>query len=69
LQDHLAPMRAGAMLGDINPLPGAERSPPLIGICKDTPLSMALTWAGMSSGPSTSCTQPALAGAPGGGAQ
>src|SRR5215468_8940117 len=32
-------------------------------MCKDTPLSMALTWAGMSSGPSTSCTQPALAGA------
>jgi len=38
-------------------------SPALTGTCNDTPLSMDLTWAGMSSGPSTSCTQPASAGA------
>src|SRR5579864_7149729 len=37
--------------------------PPVTGTCSDTPLSMALMWAGMSSGPSTSCTQPASAGA------
>src|SRR6185437_3676042 len=39
------------------------RRPPLTGTCRQTPLSMALTWAGMSSGPSVSCTQPAFSGA------
>src|SRR4029077_1799627 len=37
--------------------------PALTGTCSDTPLTMALMWAGISSGPSTSCTQPASAGA------
>src|ERR1700682_3067665 len=37
--------------------------PAATGTCSDTPLIMALMWAGMSSGPSTSCTQPASAGA------
>src|SRR5580693_3148357 len=37
--------------------------PPATGTCSDTPLSMDLIWDGMSSGPSTSCTQPASAGA------
>ena len=52
------------MLGQIDALPGAEREfASITGTCSDTPVSMAFTCAGMSSGPSTSCTQPASAGA------
>src|SRR5215475_1699776 len=38
-------------------------TPPLTGTCSDTPVRMVFTCAGMSSGPSTSCTHPASAGA------
>src|SRR5262249_21305962 len=38
-------------------------TPSVTGTCSDTPVSMVFTCAGMSSGPSTSCTHPASAGA------
>src|SRR6266436_5135095 len=37
--------------------------PALTGTCTETPVNMVFTCAGISSGPSISCTQPALSGA------
>ena len=49
----IALMRRGAMLDEVDTLPGAEHHPPITGIPRLTSVSMALMWLGMSSGPSS----------------
>jgi hypothetical protein len=64
LQHDLAPMRTGAMLDQIDRLPRPEREFALrTGICSEVAVSMVLTCAGMSSGPSVSWLHPASSGA------
>ena len=65
LKQHLAPVRPRAVLGQIDALPGAERELSAASPARaaTSPLSIAFTCAGMSSGPSVSCTHPAFAGA------
>ena len=60
--------RAGAAGRGARPDRGPARCraralPPLTGTCSEIPFSIAFTCAGMSSGPSVSCTQRAFAGA------
>ena len=56
LQHDFAAVRGATMFDQIDALPGAERELAVFtGTCSETPVSIALTWAGMSSGPSMSC--------------
>jgi hypothetical protein len=68
LQDDLAQVRPGAMLGDVNALPCARVpfSPFSTWDLQRVAVSMVLICAGMSSGPSVSCTQPAFLRVPDG---
>jgi len=59
LQHDLATMRAAAVLDQIHRLPRPSASLAFrTGICSDAAVSMVLTCAGMSSGPSVSWLQP-----------